>query len=62
MIDSKTIKIRKGIHEQCKKLIPHTTKDVPERNGKIIQWAMDTYGISYEEAEHNFIHNNDLED
>ena len=62
MIDSKTIKIREGIREQCKKIIPHTPKETAERNNKIIQWAMDTYGISRKEAFHNFIHNNDWED
>lgn len=62
MIDPKTIKIRKAIHQWCKEDIPSGMKNVPDRTERIIQKAMTTFKISKEEAKHNFLHNNDLSD
>lgn len=62
MIDPEIMKMRQTIHQWCAEDNPINRADVPYRRERIIKRIMNEFGVSREEAEHNFKHNNDLSD
>lgn len=62
MISERDKKIRLYIHKLCETTPYAGLASRKNRNEKIISRAMKEFGISRQEAEHHFMHNNDLED